>query len=124
MGATGEEPKEGKGVQKLANLKRSCLDPALSPCLTRRRGGGGSLRAFRRARDGEAQGRVDWKRNGWPDVKFEGASAKWDLRNEHQREKREESRERREKREQRKDTREKAMVRSQKGGMVEKRVGP
>ena len=51
------------------------------------------------ARDGEAQGRVDWKRNGWPDAKFEGTSAKWDLRNEQQREKREESRERREKRE-------------------------
>ena len=51
MGATGEELKEGKGFQKLANLKRSCLDPALSPCLTRRRGGGGSLRAFRRAWD-------------------------------------------------------------------------
>ena len=26
--------------------------------------------------DGEAQGRVDWKRDGWPDAKFEGASAK------------------------------------------------
>ena len=50
-------------------------------------------------RDGEAQGRVDWKRNGWPDAKFEGTSAKCDLRNEQQREKREESRERREKRE-------------------------
>ena len=47
----------------------------------------------------EAQGRVDWKRNGWPDAKFDGTSAKWDLRNEQQREKREESRERREKRE-------------------------
>ena len=44
-------------------------------------------------------GRVDWKRKGWPDAKFEGTSAKWDLRNEQQREKREESRERREKRE-------------------------
>ena len=50
-------------------------------------------------RDGEAQGRVDWKRNGWPDAKFEGASAKCDLRNGQQPEKREESRERREKRE-------------------------
>ena len=75
-------------------------------------------------RDGEAQGGVDWKRNGWPEAKFEGTSAKWDLRNEQQREKSEESRERREKREQRKDTREKAMVRSLTGGMVEKRVGP
>ena len=27
-------------------------------------------------RDGEAQGRVDWKREGWPDAKFEGKSAK------------------------------------------------
>ena len=51
------------------------------------------------ARDGEAQGRVDWKRKGWPDAKFEGTSAKWDPRNEQQREKREESGERREKRE-------------------------
>ena len=59
MGATGEELKEGKGVQKLANLKRSCLDPALSPCPTRRRGGGGSLRAFRRARDSKEASRVD-----------------------------------------------------------------
>ena len=67
-------------------------------------------------RDGEAQGRVDWKRNGWPDAKFEGTSAKWDLRNEQQREKREK---RREKRGERRE-----MVRSQKGGMVEKRVGP
>ena len=69
------------------------------PPLARRRGGGGSLRAFRRARDGEAQGRVDWKLNGWPDAKFEVTSAKCDLGNEQQREKREESRERREKRE-------------------------
>ena len=42
---------------------------------------------------------MDWKRNGWPDAKFEGASAKWDLRTDQQREKREESRARREKRE-------------------------
>ena len=42
---------------------------------------------------------MDWKRDGWPDAKFEGTSAKWDLGNEQQREKREESRERREKRE-------------------------
>ena len=34
-----------------------------------------------------------------PDTKFEGTSAKWDLRNEQQREKKEESREKREKRE-------------------------
>ena len=38
---------------------------------------------------------MDWKRNGWPDAKFEGTSAKWDLRKEQQREKREESREKR-----------------------------
>ena len=31
MGATGEELKEGKGVQKLANLKKSCLDLCFSP---------------------------------------------------------------------------------------------
>ena len=42
---------------------------------------------------------MDWKRNVWPDAKFEVTSAKCDLRNEQQREKREESRERREKRE-------------------------
>ena len=96
MGATGEELKEGEGVQKLANLKRSCLDPALSPCLTRRRGGGGSLRAFRRARDGGAEGRGSWERIRWPDAKFEVTSTQSDLKNEHQREKREESREKRE----------------------------
>ena len=59
----------------------------------------GPKKAIVRSQNGEAQGRVDWKRNGWPDAKFEGTSAKWDLRNEQQREKREESRERREKRE-------------------------
>ena len=69
------------------------------PRLARRRGGGGSLRAFRRARDGEAQGRVDWKRDGWPDAKFAVRSAKCDLRTDQQQEKREESRARREKRE-------------------------
>ena len=79
VGATGEELKEGKGIQKLAILKRSCLDLALSPCLTRRRGGGGSLRAFRRARHGEAKGRVDWKRIRWPDAKFGVTGAKCDL---------------------------------------------
>ena len=40
-----------------------------------------SLRAFRRARDGEAKGRVDWKVIRWPDAKFEMAGAKCDLRN-------------------------------------------
>ena len=41
---------------------------------------------------------MDWKRKGWPDAKFEGTSAKWDLRKEQQRENREESREREERR--------------------------
>ena len=50
-------------------------------------------------RDGEAQGRVDWKRNGWPDAKFEVRSAKCDLRNEQQREKRGQRSERSEQRE-------------------------
>ena len=40
-----------------------------------------SLRAFRRARDSEAKGRVDWKRSRWPDAKFEVAGAKCALRN-------------------------------------------
>ena len=48
---------------------------------------------------GQAQGRVDWKRNGWSDAKFEVTSAKCDQTNDQQREKREESRESREKRE-------------------------
>ena len=42
---------------------------------------------------------MDWKRNGWPDAKSEVTSAKWDLINEQQRDKREESRDIREKRE-------------------------
>ena len=81
---------------------------------------------------------MDWKRDGLPDAKFEVTGAKCDLRNEQQREKREESREkreaRREKREERSEKRETitikmrgwkdAKVRSQKGGMVPKRVGP
>ena len=97
-----------------------------------------SLRAFRRARDGAAQGRCSWGRSRWPDATIEGTGAKCDLRNEQQREKREESREkreaRREKREERSEKRETitikkrgwkdAKVRSQKGGMVPKRVGP
>ena len=49
---------------------------------------------------------MDWKRNGWPDAKFEGTRAKWDLRKEQQREKREESRARREKREESREGRE------------------
>ena len=57
-------PQEGPEAQRPADLKGSCLDFCLSPNLTRRRGGGGSLRAFRRARYGEAQGSVDWNRNG------------------------------------------------------------
>ena len=39
---------------------------------------------------------MDWKRDGWPDAKFEVTGAKCDLRNEQQREKTEESREKRE----------------------------
>ena len=82
---------------------------------------------------------MDWKRDGLLDAKFEVTGAKCDLRNELQREKREESREqteeirekreeRREKREERREKREErgskgAMVRSQNGGMAGKRVG-
>ena len=54
-----------------------------------------SLRAFGGAREGAAKGRGSWERIRWPDAKFEVTSAKCDLRNEQQREKREESRERR-----------------------------
>ena len=57
------------------------------------------------ARDGEAQGRVDWKRGRCPDAKFEVASAKSDLRNEQQREKREERREKSEERIEKRDER-------------------
>ena len=46
-----------------------------------------------------AKGRGSRERNRWPGVKFEVTSAKCDLRNEQQREKREESRERRQQRE-------------------------
>ena len=50
--------------------------------MTKPRGGRiSSLRAFRRARDSEAKGRVDWKRSRWPDAKFEVAGAKCALRN-------------------------------------------
>ena len=70
----------------------------------------GPQKAIVRSQNGEAQGRVDWKRNGWPDARFEVTYAKCDLRNEQQREKREESREkkeeRREKREERAENRE------------------
>ena len=66
----------------------------------------GPKKAIVRSQNGEAQGRVDWKRDGWPDAKFEGTSAKWDLRNWQQPEKREESRERREKREESREKRE------------------
>ena len=31
----------------------------------------GPLKAIVRSQNGEAQGRVDWKRDGWPDAKFE-----------------------------------------------------
>ena len=53
----------------------------------------GPKKAIVRSQNGEAQGRVDWKRNGWPDANLEVRSAKCDLRNEQQREKKEESRE-------------------------------
>ena len=36
-------------------------------------------KAIVRSHNGEAQGPVDWKRDGWPDAKFEGKSAKCDL---------------------------------------------
>ena len=62
---------------------------------------------------------MDWKRNGWPDAKFEVTSAKCDLRNEQQREKREESTERREKRE---ASREEVPSSLWPGGMVPKRI--
>ena len=56
----------------------------------------GPKKAIVRSQNGEAQGRVDWKRNGWPDAKFEVTGAECDLRKEQQRERREESREKRE----------------------------
>ena len=78
-----------------------------------------------------AKGRGSWERIRWPDAKFEVTSAKCDLRNEQQREKREESREKREERSEKRETStiktrgsKDAMVRSQNGGMVQKRVGP
>ena len=64
-----------------------------------------SLRAFRRARDGEAKGPVDWKRSRWPDAKFEVTGAKCDLRKK-PREGRGKRAEKREKREERSETRE------------------
>ena len=78
-----------------------------------------------------AKGRGSWERIRWPDAKFEVTSAKCDLRNEQQREKREESREKREERSEKRETStikmrgsKDAMVRSQNGGMAQKRVGP
>ena len=41
-----------------------------------------SLRAFRRARDSERTGRVDWKWSPWFDAKFEVTSSQSSLRNE------------------------------------------
>ena len=55
-------------------------------------------KAIVRSQNGEAQGRVDWKRDGLPDAKFEVTAAKWDLGKEQQREKREKRREKREER--------------------------
>ena len=59
----------------------------------------GPKRAIVRSQNGEAQGREDWTRDGWPDAKFEARSAKCDLRTDQHQEKREKSRARREKRE-------------------------
>ena len=42
-------PQEGPEAQRHADLKGSCVDLCLSPNPARRRGGGGSPRAFRRA---------------------------------------------------------------------------
>ena len=86
----------------------------------------GPQKAIVRFQNAEAEGRVDWKRNGWPAATYEVTSAKSDLGNEQQREKREERREKQEESDQPdEDERlEMAMVRSQKGGMVQKRVGP
>ena len=39
----------------------------------------GLTKAIVRSHNGEAQGRVVWKRDGWPDEKFEGTGAKSDL---------------------------------------------
>ena len=39
----------------------------------------GPKKARVRPQNGEAQGRVDWKRDGGPDAKIEGARAKCDL---------------------------------------------
>ena len=61
----------------------------------------------KRVGHGKAQGRVDWKRDGWPDAKFAVTSAKCGLRTDQQREKREESRQKREEtREKRQESRE------------------
>ena len=86
----------------------------------------GPQKAIVRFQNAEAEGRVDWKRNGWPAAKFEVTSAKSDLGNEQQREMREERRQKQEERNQHdlEERLEMAMVRSQKGGVVQKRVGP
>ena len=70
------------------------------------------------ARDGEAHGRADWRRNGWPDAQSGVTSAKCDQGNEQQREKRDESREGWEKREGRREKREER--RAQRGARREK----
>ena len=70
--------------------------------------------------------RVCWGRARWLDAKFEVRSGRSDLRNEQQRQKREERREKQEESDQHDEDEslEMAMVRPQKGGMVQKRVGP
>ena len=35
-------------------------------------------KAIDRSHNGEAQGRVDWKRDGWPEAKIEGKGSKSD----------------------------------------------
>ena len=130
---------DGPGAPTLRGLGISKHTPAEG--LTRRWANGpanyyivtiiSSLRAFRRARDGDAKGGGRWERIRWPDVKLEVTGAKCDLRNEQQREKREESREKREERSEKRETStikmrgsKDAMVRSQNGGMAQKRDGP
>ena len=86
-----------------------------------------SLRAFRRARDGDAKGRGSGKRIRWPDAKVEVTGAECDLRKEQQRERREESREKREegreKREERDKHDEDERVEGRNGAIPDRRDG-
>ena len=56
----------------------------------------GPKKAIVRSQNGEAQDRVDWKRNGWPDAKIEVRSAICEMSSSERRGKREERREKRE----------------------------